>query len=137
MKHYEIVFMVHPDQSEQVQLMINRYRSMIESRGGVVHRCEDWGRKQLAYPIDKVHKAHYVLLNVECDLETLREISSSFKFNDAVLRNLIINCKTAIVAPSMMAKVRDREEYKAKSNLEVVAIPEGIAAEEVVTSDCV
>ncbi|MCP4310749.1 MAG: 30S ribosomal protein S6, partial [Bacteroidetes bacterium] len=88
MRHYEIVFLVHPDQSEQVSAMIERYRSMIESADGRIHRLEDWGRRQLAYPISKIHKAHYVLMNIECSQETLDELGSAFKFNDAVLRNL-------------------------------------------------
>ncbi|MBT8430022.1 MAG: 30S ribosomal protein S6, partial [Gammaproteobacteria bacterium] len=90
MRHYEIVFLVHPDQSEQVPAMVERYRASIETSGGTVHRLEDWGRRQLAYPINKIHKAHYVLMNVECGNEALAEIESAFRFNDAVLRNLII-----------------------------------------------
>ncbi|OGI54517.1 MAG: 30S ribosomal protein S6, partial [Candidatus Muproteobacteria bacterium RIFCSPHIGHO2_02_FULL_60_13] len=86
MRHYEVVFMVHPDQSDQVPAMIERYRSMIESAQGAIHRLEDWGRRQLAYPLNKVHKAHYVLMNIECELATLRELESAFRFNDAVLR---------------------------------------------------
>lgn len=107
MRHYEIVFMVHPDQSEQVPAMIERYRSMIESNGGKVHRLEDWGRRQLAYPINKVHKAHYVLMNIECGLETLNELSSAFRFNDAVIRNLVISRKEAVTDASPLAKSRD------------------------------
>ena len=103
MRHYEIVFMVHPDQSEQVPAMIERYRAMIEGDGGRIHRLEDWGRRQLAYPINKIHKAHYVLMNIECALDVLRELESAFKFNDAVLRSLVIKRKTAITAPSPMA----------------------------------
>jgi small subunit ribosomal protein S6 len=108
MRHYEIVFLVHPDQSEQVPAMIGRYRSMIDSGGGQVHRLEDWGRRQLAYPINKVHKAHYVLMNIECGSDTLEELSSAFKFNDAVLRNLIMKRKGPETEPSPM--VRDKEE---------------------------
>jgi small subunit ribosomal protein S6 len=96
MRHYEIVFLVHPDQSEQVPAMIERYRSIIESQNGVVHRLEDWGRRQLAYLINKAHKAHYVLMNIECTLETLRELESAFKFNDAVLRHLTIRRSAAV-----------------------------------------
>ncbi len=110
MRHYEIVFMVHPDQSEQVPAMIERYRSIIEAAQGKVHRLEDWGRRQLAYPINKIHKAHYVLMNVECALETLRELESSFKFSDAVLRSLVISRKTAVVEPSPMLKEKQQEE---------------------------
>ncbi len=107
MRHYEIVFLVHPDQSEQVPAMIERYRSMIESKEGRIHRLEDWGRRQLAYPINKVHKAHYVMMNIECGQETLAELSSAFRFNDAVLRNLIIRREQAITEPSPLAKTRD------------------------------
>ena len=107
MRHYEIVFLVHPDQSEQVPAMIDRYRSLIEGASGRIHRLEDWGRRQLAYPINKVHKAHYVLMNVECTLATLDEIKSAFRFNDAVLRDLIIARGEADIEPSPLAKSRD------------------------------
>ncbi|MCG7907463.1 MAG: 30S ribosomal protein S6, partial [Candidatus Thiodiazotropha taylori] len=90
MRHYEVVFLVHPDQSEQVPAMIERYRSGIETKGGSIHRLEDWGRRQLAYPINKIHKAHYVLMNIECDQEALDELESAFRFNDAVIRNMVI-----------------------------------------------
>lgn len=113
MRHYEIVFLVHPDQSEQVPAMIERYRSIIESAHGKIHRLEDWGRRQLAYPINKIHKAHYVLMNIECVLETLRELESSFKFSDAVLRSLVISRKTAVVEPSPMLKEKQQEERAA------------------------
>jgi small subunit ribosomal protein S6 len=106
-RHYEIVFLVHPDQSEQVPAMIDRYRSLIEGAGGRIHRLEDWGRRQLAYPINKVHKAHYVLMNVECLSATLDEIKSAFRFNDAVLRDLVIARKEAETASSPLAKARD------------------------------
>jgi small subunit ribosomal protein S6 len=112
MRHYEIVFLVHPDQSEQVPAMIERYRSTIESGGGQIHRLEDWGRRQLAYPINKVHKAHYVLMNVECPLETLREIESAFKFNDAVIRNLVISRKCADTEPSPMMKSKEEKDER-------------------------
>ncbi len=107
MRHYEIVFLVHPDQSEQVPSMIERYKTLVKNSGGVIHRVEDWGRRQLAYPINKIHKAHYVLLNVECGGDALKEIAGSFKFNDAVLRNLILQRKSAITEPSAMLKNRD------------------------------
>ena len=107
MRHYEIVFLVHPDQSEQVPAMIDRYRSLIEGASGRIHRLEDWGRRQLAYPINKVHKAHYVLMNVECAQATLDEIKSAFRFNDAVLRDLIIARSEAEIEPSPLAKSRD------------------------------
>ncbi len=109
MRHYEIVFMVHPDQSEQVPAMIERYRGVIEGSEGAIHRLEDWGRRQLAYPINKLHKAHYVLMNVECSADALAELESAFKFNDAVIRNLIIKQKTAITEPSLLKKA-DKEE---------------------------
>ncbi|MFP5348645.1 MAG: 30S ribosomal protein S6 [Gammaproteobacteria bacterium] len=104
MRHYEVVFLVHPDQSEQVPAMIERYRSIIEGGQGRIHRLEDWGRRQLAYPISKVHKAHYVLMNIECALDTLRELESAFKFSDAVLRSLVIKRDVAITTPSALAK---------------------------------
>nr|HET9462543.1 30S ribosomal protein S6 [Thiobacillus sp.] len=104
MRHYEIVFIVHPDQSEQVPAMIERYRGNITTRGGIVHRLEDWGRRQMAYPIQKVHKAHYVLMNIECDQETLDELEHGFKFNDAVLRHLTIKHAAAVTTASPMMK---------------------------------
>jgi small subunit ribosomal protein S6 len=104
MRHYEIVFIVHPDQSEQVPAMIERYRAQITGNGGNIHRLEDWGRRQLAYPINKVHKAHYVLMNIEVSQEVLEELEHGFKFNDAVLRHLTISTKTAVTAPSPMMK---------------------------------
>ena len=104
MRHYEIVFIVHPDQSEQVPGMVDRYRQMVTGRSGKIHRLEDWGRRQLAFPIQKVHKAHYVLMNVECDGETLNELDHAFKFNDAVLRHLIVKATGAVTAPSPMMK---------------------------------
>ena len=112
MKHYEIVFLVHPDQSEQVPAMIERYRSTIEGHEGTIHRLEDWGRRQLAYPINKIHKAHYVLMNIECNKEALAEIESAFRFNDAVIRNLIVSTKAAVTDPSPLVRVKEerREE---------------------------
>jgi len=109
-RHYEIVFMVHPDQSEQVPAMIERYRSIVESKGGKIHRLEDWGRRQLAYPIRKLIKAHYVLMNVECGIEEMQELQSAFRFNDAVIRNLIIRRDEAITEPSPLAKSKDESE---------------------------
>ena len=109
MRHYEVVFLVHPDQSEQVPAMIERYRSMIESQNGAVHRLEDWGRRQLAFLINKVHKAHYVLMNIECTLETLRELEAAFKFNDAVLRSLVIRKKAPVATASPLAKDKQEE----------------------------
>jgi small subunit ribosomal protein S6 len=110
MRHYEVVFLVHPDQSEQVPAMIERYRSGIESKGGAIHRLEDWGRRQLAYPINKIHKAHYVLMNIECDNEALSELESAFRFNDAVLRNMIIRREEAITEISQLAKSQDDDD---------------------------
>ena len=107
MRHYEIVFLVHPDQSEQVRAMVDRYRSIIESDGGQIHRLEDWGRRQLAYPIEKVHKAHYVLMNIECNKSVLDELESSFRFNDAVLRNLVMARREAVTDESPMAKAKE------------------------------
>ncbi|MDA8389685.1 MAG: 30S ribosomal protein S6 [Gammaproteobacteria bacterium] len=104
MRHYEIVFLVHPDQSEQVPAMIDRYRSIIEGGKGLIHRLEDWGRRQLAYPINKVHKAHYVLMNVECDPAVLQELETAFRFSDAVIRTLTLVRKEAVTAPSPLAK---------------------------------
>ena len=113
MRHYEIVFIVHPDQSEQVPAMVERYRGLIAQRNGVVHRLEDWGRRQLAYSLQKLHKAHYVLMNIECDGETLGELEHSFKFSDAVLRHLIVRMPKAVTAPSPMMK-----EEKSRSLME-------------------
>ena len=112
LRHYEVVFLVHPDQSEQVNAMVERYRSMIETGGGAIHRLEDWGRRQLAYPINKVHKAHYVLMNIECNAPVLTELTSAFRFNDAVLRHLVISRDKAIVEPSIMAKAKDEQEER-------------------------
>lgn len=104
MRHYEVVFIVHPDQSEQVPAMIERYQTLLKTNSGIIHRLEDWGRRQLAYPIQKIHKAHYVLMNIECDQKTLEELETSFKFNDAVLRHLTFATKDAVTAPSPMMK---------------------------------
>ncbi len=109
MRHYEIVFLVHPDQSEQVPAMIDRYRSIIESGKGAIHRLEDWGRRQLAYPINKIHKAHYVLMNIECDADVLREIETAFRFNDAVIRWITLARKTAVTVASPLVKENQEE----------------------------
>ena len=109
MRHYEVVFMVHPDQSEQVPAMIERYRSMVESDGGSIHRLEDWGRRQLAYPIHKVHKAHYVLMNVECTNGALDGMTSAFKFNDAVIRHLVMRRDSGVTDASPLAKSREKD----------------------------
>ncbi len=104
MRHYEIVFIVHPDQSEQVPGMVERYRSLVTAKGGKIHRLEDWGRRQMAFPIQKMHKAHYVLMNIECGTDVLEELEHSFKFNDAVLRHLTVKMTEAVSAPSPMMK---------------------------------
>ena len=112
MRHYEICFIVHPDQSEQVPAMIDRYKNLVTSQGGKVHRVEDWGRRQLAYPIDKLVKAHYVLLNIECGKATLDELEHGFRYNDAVLRHLTVGTKKAETSPSPMMKIVEKEEAK-------------------------
>jgi small subunit ribosomal protein S6 len=112
MRHYEIVFIVHPDQSEQVPAMIDRYKSILTTHGGKVHRIEDWGRRQMAYMIDKLAKAHYVCMNIECDQKTLEELEHAFKFNDAVLRHLIVKMKKAETESSIMMKEVQREEAR-------------------------
>ena len=112
MRHYEICFIVHPDQSEQVPAMIERYKTLVTGQGGKVHRVEDWGRRQLAYPIEKLVKAHYVLLNIECGKTTLDELEHGFRYNDAVLRHLTVGLKKAAVTPSPMMKVVEKEEAK-------------------------
>ena len=127
MRHYEVVFIVHPDQSEQVPAMIERYQSLLKTHSGNIHRLEDWGRRQLAYPIQKIHKAHYVLMNIECDQKTLEELETSFKFNDAVLRHLTFATKDAITAPSPMMK-----EEKSKS---IVGDQESVDSKEEETSE--
>jgi small subunit ribosomal protein S6 len=106
-RHYEIVFLVHPDQSEQVPAMIERYRGMITAGGGAIHRLEDWGRRQLAFPIAKVHKAHYVLMNVETDKKTLDELTGAFRFSDAVIRHLVVSMPDAVIEPSPMARAEE------------------------------
>jgi small subunit ribosomal protein S6 len=116
MRHYEIVFMVHPDQSEQVSAMIERYRGLIEGDGGTIHRLEDWGRRQLAYPINKIHKAHYVLMNVECGEGALEELVSAFRFNDAVIRHMVMRMDRAFAETSPLAKGREEEEGKDKDS---------------------
>ncbi len=110
MRHYEIVFLVHPDQSEQVPAMINRYRGIIEGKEGKIHRLEDWGRRQLAYPINKLHKAHYILMNIECNQEALDELSNAFRYNDAVVRNLVFQQKVSISEVSPLIKEKDERK---------------------------
>ena len=112
MRNYEVVFIVHPDQSEQVPAMVERYQPLVTSQGGKIHRLEDWGRRQLAYPIQKLVKAHYVCFNIECGQATLDELEHSFRYNDAVLRHIVIKTKTAQTAPSIMMKQVEREEAR-------------------------
>tara|TARA_Y100000996_G_scaffold226653_1_gene178232 strand:+ start:59 stop:466 length:408 start_codon:yes stop_codon:yes gene_type:complete len=112
MRHYEIVFLVHPDQSDQVPAMIKKYSGIVTASGGKIHREEDWGRRQLAYPINKIHKAHYILLNIECNKEVIEEISSNFKFNDAVIRNMILQRKSAITEKSSILTDEEDESNK-------------------------
>ena len=118
MRHYEICFLVHPDQSEQVPAMLERYRNMIEEKKGSIHRLEDWGRRQLAYPIVKLHKAHYVLMNIECDNDTLAELEGAFKFNDAVLRHLTIRRQDAVVDQSEMLKAKEEKDRSSREHTE-------------------
>jgi len=131
MRHYEIVFIVHPDQSEQVPAMIERYRTLVTSNGGTMHRLEDWGRRQLAYPIQKIHKAHYVLMNIECNQTVLDELEHAFKFNDAVLRHLTVSVKTAVTEPSPMMK---EEKSRSVLNREDASVAPAAAAPEIAVS---
>ena len=133
MRHYEIVVMVHPDQSEQVPAMIERYKAMVESDGGKVHRMEDWGRRQLAYPDAKLHKAHYVLMNVECSDSVLKELESAFRFNDAVIRKLVVRKDAAETEQSPLFKVPEEDkkpEYKSRSSESAEAGETAAATEE-------
>jgi small subunit ribosomal protein S6 len=137
MRHYEIVFLVHPDQSEQVPAMIDRYKATVESNGGKVHRLEDWGRRQLAYSINKIHKAHYVLMNVECNQDVRDEIETAFKFNDAVIRSLIIKRDDAVTDMSALAKAKSEEDAadkRAASRPAPVAKPVAPVAKEEVAA---
>ena len=128
MRHYEIVFLVHPDQSDQVPAMLKKYAGIISKDGGKIHREEDWGRRQLAYPINKIHKAHYILLNIECSLKVLDELSSNFKFNDAVIRNMVIQRKKAITKNSSI--LDDEESDKAQENQNMVESSDDIKSYE-------
>jgi len=119
LKHYEIVFIVHPDQSDQVPAMIERYEAIVAGKNGHVHRLEDWGRRQLAYPINKIHKAHYVLMNIECDTEVVNEISEAFRFNDAVIRHIIFRRKKAVTESSPLAKGKEQGPSKLSEDLEL------------------
>ncbi len=135
MRHYEIVFIVHPDQSEQVPAMVERYKGMVSNNGGNIHRLEDWGRRQLTYPIQKIHKAHYVLMNIECDQKTLDEIEDAFKFNDAVLRHLTVKMERPVTVPSAMMKEEKSKSMATTQQIEAVkdetAVP--VAQAELVT----
>ncbi len=122
MRHYEIVFLVHPDQSEQVPAMVERYKKMIEEDNGSVHRLEDWGRRQLAYPIQKIHKAHYVMMNVECSDAVLGELTSNFRFNDAVIRNMVIRRNEALTEPSIMMQAEERREDRREDRREAPVV---------------
>ena len=115
MRHYEIVFLVHPDQSEQVPAMVERYKTLINSDGGSVHRPEDWGRRQLAYPINKVYKAHYICMNIECSKSVLEELEQTFRFNDAIIRNMVLKLDEAVTEPSFLAKSSDEKPPAASS----------------------
>ncbi len=116
MRHYEVIFLVHPDQSEQVPAMLERYRTLIEQSGGQIHRLEDWGRRQLAYLINKVHKAHYILINIECGQEALDELENAFYYNDAVLRSMVVKQKTALTDPSVMLAKKDEKFDKRRDS---------------------
>jgi small subunit ribosomal protein S6 len=129
MRHYEVVFLVHPDQSEQVRAMVDRYRTLIESGGGVIHRLEDWGRRQLAYPINKVHKAHYVLMNIECSAQILNELTNAFRFNDAVIRNLVIKRDEAITEPSLLAKSAEDERRQETPQADLLSGEDELSSE--------
>ncbi len=131
MRHYEIVFLVHPDQSDQVPAMIEKYKASVESDGGSVHRQEDWGRRQLAYPINKINKAHYVLMNVECTAKALEELETAFRFNDAVIRNMVMRCKTAITDASPLARSKEEQERDRRPAPAPVATEESKPAEAV------
>ncbi|MGR8933800.1 MAG: 30S ribosomal protein S6 [Gammaproteobacteria bacterium] len=130
MRHYEIVFLVHPDQSAQVPAMIERYRSTIEAASGAVHRLEDWGRRHLAYPINKIHKAHYVLMNIECDQPTLEELESGFRFNDAILRSMTLAMKAPVTEPSPIAKAAAEESRNAEARAKKAAEREAESSSE-------
>src|SRR4030067_2469029 len=125
MRHYEIVFLVHPDQSAQVPAVSERYRTLVTSKGGLIHRLEDWGRRQLAYPIQKIHKAHYVLMNIECNQEILDELEHAFRFNDAVLRHLTVKTKVAVTIPSAMMKEEKYRSVPTPTEVAAVAAPAG------------
>ena len=130
MRHYEIVFIVHPDQSEQVPAMVERYRTLVTGKNGQIHRLEDWGRRQLTYPIQKIHKAHYVMMNIECDQKTLDEIEDAFKFNDAVLRHLTVKMERPVTEPSAMMKEEKSKSLSMTQQMEAVK-DDAVVAEEI------
>ena len=137
MRHYEIVFLVHPDQSPQVPAMVERYTKAIEDSSGKIHRLEDWGRRQLAYPINKIHKAHYFLMNIECDQKTIDELTNAFRFNDAVIRNLVIRRKKAVTEESLLAKAveeRTVEDRGSRDRSEPTAPPAAATESEAETT---
>ena len=129
MRHYEVVFLVHPDQSEQVPGMIDRYRSNIEAKDGAIHRMEDWGRRQLAYPINKIHKAHYILMNIECGQESLDELEDAFRFNDAVIRHMVLVRKEAVTVQSPLAKQAEEREAPVRREEPAAPAAEAVAEE--------
>jgi|TARA_B110000503_G_scaffold44488_1_gene72663 small subunit ribosomal protein S6 len=133
MRHYEILFMVHPDQSDQVSGMIERYSSTITSGNGKIHRLEDWGRRHLAYPINKIHKAHYVLMNIECNQDVLQELNTSFRYNDAVIRSVVFNCKEAVTEESYILKVDKSERSDRRERAE--ANPDRAASTETLETE--
>jgi small subunit ribosomal protein S6 len=133
MRHYEVVFMVHPDQSEQVPAMVERYKSLIEGSNGTIHRLEDWGRRQLAYPIENLVKAHYVLMNIECDQAVLTELTDSFRFNDAVLRNLVVSMDEAATEQSLIMKHKDDKGDRRRRDDD--SVDAGVESEEAETVD--
>ncbi len=135
MRHYEIVFLVHPDQSAQVPAMIERYKAIIESASGAIHRLEDWGRRHLAYPIKKIHKAHYVLMNIECDQATLVELESGFRFNDAILRSMTLSQKTAISGLSAIAIATAEENKAAEARAKGLQAKEAAVVEDTALAD--
>jgi small subunit ribosomal protein S6 len=130
MRHYEIVFLVHPDQSEQVPTMVERYKSAIEADGGAIHRLEDWGRRHLAYPINKIHKAHYVLMNVECTGEALEELENNFRYNDAVIRNMVVRMKDAVTGDSPIKAAESREDRRRQERAPKAEAPKAEAPAE-------
>ena len=132
MRHYEIVFMVHPDQSEQVPGMVERYKGIIEKDGGKIHRLEDWGRRQLAYQIDKLHKAHYVLMKVETEQKVIDEIENLFRYNDAIIRSLVIRVKEAITEPSPMMMAKNRDDRRNSEDRQDVEAADEFVAEEAI-----